>query len=512
MSLPRNLKSLSLSNNSGFCAFSELMAIDKLHFTNLETLHLLHVVENGLKNFQLPSTLRVLHLGSNSFISQFSLSILPPYLEKLQCSFNSFEMPSDKDAKFPETLRSVDFATRSRESLIHLLPRKLEELDYFIIGAPSDHRSDWNALSELELKHLSLVPCGFFDVEDARLLPRTLVSLILESQTTINTPEWTSRILPALPQKLKLLLGVWPEYITADLAKLIPRTLEWNCHTIVNDEAVSLMPQNSPKLNLNPSASHDTIQSFPSLLSDLIVSRVDERLISLFPKTLKMLTIREGNFTLEGRHFELLPENLETIRYNSANHSSPIDRLESLRILPRQLRQLTLVPSRSIVQRFSNFVALSTPHESSLWLPPQLVYLQLGCIESPSAQWFANLPSTLAILDLVVYNLDLIQVTSFENHSALRTISFCLLGQIPQQGWGNCLKGLPPKSISLKYTTVVGTVEGVKTDLTDEDFKRLPASLTQLELPNCPLVGEPSFAHCPEMSLVRLGSRPAWRF
>jgi hypothetical protein len=432
--------------------------------------------------------------------------MIPPYLEEFLCAFNSFEASKEEGAKFPQTLRTAILDSRQPVPVFHLFPRELECLEYYTLSAPADFRSNWSALSGLKLKSLGLAPAGIFDVEDVKLLPSTLESLALDAIPGRSTTEWTIRILSAMPLGLKSLSGIWPEYITPELAQAIPRTLKWTCTSMIAGGAVSLLPPNTPKLDLSVGNSPEAIEAFPALLSELIISRLDSRIICLFPSTLKSVNVTENGFTLTKDLIEILPQSLERISVCS-DSAKPIDSLESFKLFPRKLRSLILMTTVT-ARNYRNFETLPTPSESSMWLPPCLRVLQLGCIEMPCTQWLTNLPDTLERISLAINNVDFGPLNALANRRALTSMAVNLLGEIPKKGWIQCLENLPPNLLSLKYMTPGVSQE---TDLTNEALNLLPVSLTQLQLPTSPLINNPSLSRTPDLSDIYIQNHaPMW--
>jgi hypothetical protein len=294
-------------------------------------------------------------------------------------------------SKFPETLQSLDLFVKSHVHFSHLLPAQLESLTYGCHSVTSGTIRDWSDLRRLSLKTLFLTVCGNFDVQEALLLPRTLKTLVLSYISVPNTPEWSIRVLEALPQSLTHLRGVFPYSMPISVIKCLPPTLLWDGNEDIDPEGLAMMPAKTKSLILSPNCEISKISCFPPNLESLSMHMLNDSVASMLPHSLKRLNIRNHKVCLEETQINLLPRNLENLIVNTGT-GVPIDRMESFKQLPASLTFLRMLKLSN--PRFDESIPILTL-ESSQWLPRSLSILDISPLDHFVPGWLNGLPKTI---------------------------------------------------------------------------------------------------------------------
>jgi hypothetical protein len=503
--LPKNLKTLKISAKHDVAAAEIFFRDHPGHFTNLRSLSLVNFAKPHPLGFTLPSTLEELVLGSwLAPVGVLKLSELPPNLLQFRGNILQIEDPGEAagDAKFPETLQSLQLFVKIHVHFSHLLPQQLETLMY---SCQSDQQSvcirDWSDLQRLSLKELSLTVFGSFDVQEALQLPRTLKSISLSFIHGKITPEWSIRVIEALPQNVTSLRGVFPDSMPISVIKCLPSTLVWDGTEKIDPEGLAIMPLNTQSVYLRPNADLSKISCFPPNLQALSIHTLNDSLASMLPSTLTRLSIQSHQLCLEETQIRCLPRNLKYLIINTET-GTQIDKMESFKQLPASLMHLR-VTKRST--RTSGDFMLIPTSESSQWLPHSLTCLDLYPLEHLTPCWIDGLPKTLRSIALECRTLSSSLFPSLAEFSVLTALKIRAL-QTPDDQWRHCLAHLPPKLIHVAF---LDSSQGAKTDLTNDSFLWVPASVVKIDIPESPKLDKACCAHLPNLVCVNFGNHLA---
>jgi hypothetical protein len=419
------------------------------------------------------------------------LSGLPPHLTTLKGRFLSFAYPKEGE-KFPETIikLQLDFtrsdgyssinATLTSHDWFPLLPAGLTNLH--ISNAPQSRGGDWSLLP----RGLATLTLGapHFDEEAAKALPPNLKSMsILE-----GPPKLSVRALGTLPQTLTTLIGVIPEFITAEVAAQLPRSLTQLTQGETLFEAIPELPLSMNRLKLRnrrylngtkyvaPQGGSETLSFAEWLLAlrklrltylDLMV--LDEEVAQYLPDTLKEMAIDSG--PMSDKALKYLPRDLKSI---ILTREQPFESESTWKDLPNGIKTLDLLP----VNREAVILHCKI-EDSAGWLPSSLTKLTLGPMSFPCVSWLSHLPKTLTYLKLQISNFD---PSSFLHLDlpVLDNMNITIL-EDPVDRIAIAIRNLPP---SLQYFTLYYPfARKVETHLENDDLKSLPKNLKSLTIP-----------------------------
>jgi hypothetical protein len=505
-----NLKSLSMNLPNAFEIINDLMTSSDFSSVQLETLKIASISDIARWDVQLPSSLTVLHVGIFELqLGVLPLSILPAGLIELKCFAQVLEVP--EGVRFPPTLRKLDVTLSRHTPILSLLPQCLHTLclsrstiDYNMV---SDE--DWMALSRLELNRAVLprIRLGY-DPDFLQYLPKTIEELIFETRASELTANQCISVLKALAplSSLRVLEGVWPTDMDLSVVQSMPPTLEMKFEELVYGEAVHLLPTNTKGLVCNePTFNH--IQRLPPHLQHLTVPYITEALARLLPPSLLTLSMTHKEAKLTEALINLLPRKLFSL-VTEARCIQPFDRIESLKSLPGNLITLEL----KTFQDPEAIVAVSTPSESSRFLPPYLENLELGCLDfssSDMADWCLGLPRSLTSITLLLSTLPADGLSAFQQFKQLHSLDIEVISP-PTSGWSQHLAKLPAQLgfLALRDASPLPN----PSNITSKSFQYELPHLNWLLLPESPLLDEECLNLLPELTQLYMGnySSPEW--
>jgi hypothetical protein len=395
-------------------------------------------------------------------------------------------------------------------SVFELLPTDIEHVQVYSMeyGAPMI-LTDWNVIGELEkLKTLGTCVRGPFDVEEARLIPRTVQTLLLHSFQVPPNTDWCTRILEALPQNLTRLEGVWPGRISADRAQSLPKLLEM-VETTVSYEAVPRLPKNFKALEISGfdfDPEFDASMTFPASLIRLSIPKLSVTLADKLPNGLQIMTI--GEILLTPQTLEKLPKNLTSLFIDDA--LCEVQELEPLlKSLPPNLTSLCM-PQLCLLGGAR--VATQAPPGSSRIISRRMRKLELPNLDFPNlSEWILGLPTTLKRLMLRINNLEKDGLKSLIHLHSLDELRI-KVSSSPKDGWAQCLKfRFLPRQLGTLHVFDMGRVTQ-DSNLTDESFIEAPPRLHWVALPRSPLVTEKCLVHLPNLARLVFPGRnaPTW--
>jgi hypothetical protein len=323
------------------------------------------------------------------------LSTLPPSLQSLKLSVERFII--EDDAEFPRNLTSFDLSSDCEHSLLFSkLPPTLLNLR-LNLKKGLELEDDWSKfppnLTSLNLSCLKVRPPQILR------LPRGLLHLKLPySQDTKQ--DVALAIYQALPPTLPRFPNALVEELNEVTAAALPRKIGGIIHAQVSCRAAHLLPQGVTSISILDCTKEELneIQGFPSSLTDLSMSLLDERTANLLPPPLLSLAVTDVAFT-PSMLISMPPKMTELITV----YGCPFNSAEEWKLLGRDLKRLDTAPS-IYNDRLGTPISVTCP-ESSSWLPNRLVFLTIGRLDIKHAEWFSHLPSTLETLRLHVVSI-----------------------------------------------------------------------------------------------------------
>jgi hypothetical protein len=317
------------------------------------------------------------------------------------------------------------------------------------------------------------------------------------------TPEWSIRVLQALPKNLTRLYGVFPDPMPISVIKCLPPTLIWNATESVDPEGLVLMPPKTQSVTLSSNAEISKISGFPPNLQALSASMLNDSVASMLPHTLKRLNIHGRKFCLEETQIRVLPRNLISLSVFT-EVGVPVDRMESFKQLPALLTSLKLAKRSKLLPEES----LPIPSlESSQWLPRGLTHLELYPLDHFTPSWLDGLPKTLRSMAFECRTLSSSLFTPLADFPALVTFRLRAF-QTPNDSWQYCLDHVPPNATSIVFQDSLLA----DTALTNASFLGLPPCLSRLDIPNSPKLDKTCLAHLPNLQSLNLAGicNPDW--
>jgi hypothetical protein len=286
--------------------------------------------------------------------------------------------------------------------------------------------------------------------------------------------------------------GIWTSPLSSEVAKHLPRTLENTDAEEIQSEAVAHLPKSFREIELLQEASDDhswliSNTTFPSGLRYLTVYELPQAFAEKLPPQLTRLYIRNLHITpdLVATGF---PPNLTHLASSETHFSSNLDLLQLFKTLPRNLKNLSLMPIGGTED--TSDPAAFAPSDSSSYLPRFLETLKIGFLSfsgvngSSMAEWVSGLPKTLVALHLSVESVKRGCFSTFGSLVALNRFELTVFSPIIEGGWPAILdfSSLPRKLQSIQIMQSGCEDSG----LTDEMFKGAPRLLQWLIFPNSP--------------------------
>jgi hypothetical protein len=411
-------------------------------------------------------------------------------------------------SKFPETLKSIRMkgtgfaASESWPMALHILPCTM---DHISIELDWVHRrnftiDDWNALAKMKtLRSLTLNLCSYFASDHASYIPRSVEKLILKYVTNKPTDEWCIGILKALPKNLKKLEGIWPYYISPEVAENMPRTLETVGNREISPEAIRYLPDSFTQILQRAR----TTTAFPSKIQKLALHRLSEPLAEILPLQLSSLIIEEG--PLEAGIASKLPRNLTHLNIMGLlGASQALDTL--FKSLPPTL---TFFHAATILDVTKLPIPLPVPSHSSMHIPRRLKTLHIGYLalsESDVAEWILGLPQSLTALHLIFDTFPKGCLAALgSSMPILKSLGIHSM-KSPEGGWAQHINArLLPRTLA-KLSLIDGVERHpdrpvFQSDIIDESFRGAPPLLSNLQIPYSPSLTEGCLAHLPKLDL-----------
>jgi hypothetical protein len=462
---------------------------DPARFKNLEVLECLPGPRYSsvaiLEALNLPNLkhIRLMHMREYPF----DMDYLPASLTALACDGLK---PKNFDAAHLRNLTSLEVRlTRSNlDDFWHLLPNTLTHLvtDFAILDF-SASSYNWKALPS-QLRSFS-VYCPDFNESLARLLPVTLEELLVIGDLT--GPNAVS-VLQVLPPLLKHLgISITSDPITPTIAQALPRSLRGSLDTLVQPEAVHLLPPGISCVELHRSTAPINISSANwSNLTSLVIPELDAQLAKLLSPHLTSLVIFSGASSPDV--LAMFPPYLDVLVH--------LGGIEDWKLLPRYLDRVELSYSDTF----------DLVEESASWLPRTLHSLSLTTVSIPSCKWVSNLPFGLRELRLTARVLpphtDTVLDVALPH---LESLSIFVKSEKDCCTVEQLIRRLPRKLSDFLFSSE----HKRKTDICGADIVQLPTSLTKLTLPPCPHLDEYDWEDCPpELANIVVGDRFMARF
>jgi hypothetical protein len=500
--LSPNLKKLVLNCKSSLEALDQLLSVDPDHFQALETLYLSNSLHDRRVDFVIPKTVTDLRISVQSSLC-LPLSVLPPNLIKLYCLVGSLEVGS---SRFPETLQSIELRLikTADPKFLDTLPLGVRHLHISHRGSAFNYDAEaWTSLSKLtNLKVLEFSPI-YFDLAEARLLPRFLEELTL----LFFHPSWSDEILiqlfEALPPNLTRLGGMLAPDMSPTIAQKLPRYLH-SFDVSVQYGSVSYLPDSMTALEIvgeYSSVSAMVDFSIPTKIRTLQLHTWDESLIEKLPIGLQELWVDIGDSLLTLDGVSKLPRNMTSFWINGSRINPIGDTGLTFKALPPTLTLLEAFQDGSVVWT-------SIPSDSSLYLPRGMKTLKMGCLDFSGcnmAQWVLGLPNRLVTLKLMIMELQRGVFTSLGMLSCLNSLTIEVLNS-PEGGWSQYLdfKSLPP---SLSFLTLEACDDFEESDISNDTFLGAPRSLIELSIPFSPLITKECLARLPKDCILSVGGQ-----
>jgi hypothetical protein len=181
----------------------------------------------------------------------------------------------------------------------------------------------------------------------------------------------------------------------------LPRQLVGAISAHVSHRALHLLPQgiDSVVLDYFEKDELNEIQGFPSSLTRISMSSLDERTARRLPSHLKSI---ETNLTVFTPSIltSMPPKITELISVDT----SALKSAEDWKLLGRDLKRLDVAPDRFGRADTGSPISNTCPMSSS-WLPNRLVFLALDRLDIQHAEWFSHLPRTLETMRLQVFSI-----------------------------------------------------------------------------------------------------------
>jgi hypothetical protein len=373
--------------------------------------------------------------------------------------------------------------------------------------------AEWNALSRIQLKDLSIVLQCPFGAMEASCLPETLESFCIHRFTLQPTREWCIEVLNSISKKLKnlrFLSGVFPPLMDSEFAQLLPRALELGHFANIAPEAVHLMPNKTKRITFSQYDDLSLIQGFPSQLEQLELPKLTSSLAALLPQNLRKLVAQDQSMMLTEEIVKLLPRHLTDFSVGpTCIH--PFDRMESLEALPPTLTYLKLI-SGSLRRKAENAFPLPVPPQSSSRLSRNLQVLEIGLLQfsdgTAMSSWLAELPrNSLRILHLLVHSLNPGSLISLSSFTLLQSLKIQVVHS-PKEGWACHLTSLPPNLTRLSFMDKLAK----ESDITSQSLENVPKSVTNISIPRSSLVNASCLSHLANLKFFFFDERetPPW--
>jgi hypothetical protein len=538
--LTHNLKKLVLDCSSAGTAMKELMSSSPQHFPYLETLCITMYPfqpeyqadkqairrttfadrntnqSHGL--FEIPLTvtdLKILNSHSSSKsrrgVVKVFLSKLPPYLTNFECPGGIFVI--EDGHRFPSTLKSLklDFLSPPCQMplvLLQILPVDLEHLSLdsaplYLVYLTID---DWTVLNKLQkLKTLTIATSGFFEAEEATLLPRTLECFHLEHRSEYSAASMID-ILRSLPPGLTDLQGIECPVVTREVARSFPRALKTCDAGLQYDlEAISCVPdcfEGPIRLVYEETQDYDFTASFPQNLRILRLHGFPALFPELLPHHLESLILTSAHLVLTADMAAALPRTLTELRIPRA--TEPLPNMDLVfKALPPSLT--------SFVATTEPFIKpIPTPPNASINLPRTIkeLGLVLDFPESGMAAFFAGLPKNLTKLECDIFHLEKSGFGPINTLPALKHLDINIR-LAPDGGLAQYIPFhiLPRELAHFTLKSYLG-----QTDIVNDTLKDAPPNLSFLSLPESPLLTRGCLQHLPLSlgSLLIHGDIPQW--
>ena len=261
--------------------------------------------------------------------------------------------------------------------------------------------------------------------------------------------------------------------------------LEWGDFYEANDDDIAMLSR-----------------QFSSKLVHLTIDEFVPRLIMMLPTHLQSLAIAQATIRMNRQITEYLPRSL-TYFESQADDNDIVEIDQVFKALPRTLITLFAVTYEICSELGPELTKpIPTPSDSSLHLPRCMERLEIGCLdfsESNIEDWILGLPTTLTSLRICVNRLQGKFLTPLRNFGALKELSLSVWNS-PECGWAQSpdCKALPRTLTSLRIFDSSPNFKA--SDITNDCFMGAPFSLTQLRIPNSPLLTSRFLSYLPNLT------------
>jgi hypothetical protein len=478
------------------------------------------IMPNVLK---LPSLLKITTKCPILVAKDLNPSSIPPNITK----WRSTQRMLNIEGQFASFLISLRLRVKTMNDIFPILPENLMDLSYTSIAKDrvAQYKISVDSWKYLSVRTPNLTSLNIFAPDfsstHAKSLPiNSLQSLTIIGRPRIKTSQEACEIIRplSLSTSLTSMSGLWPESVTPEVAKLLPRGLNCGVYVKIAHDAAHLFPTNVSNMRLATTIDSDEeeddnddtaynerlkaeiaainkIQGLPRL-NHLSIYTLTSTLLSHLPPTLEglsLVTLKFGDEEDGAKLISQLPRSLRAIWVNDGRN----DRVFELwKHLPTYLEELDLLPferhESNYKSRFMTF-----PPYSSLGLPRHLTSFCIGLFTIEDSKWFDNLPRTLETLKIAL------KETPSDSFQRLELACPSLTHL--ETSWIQCLDDFPrfletlPRTLRICHFTILpmsmkdSLISTVPISITanminDEHLHNLPPKLKKLRLPTCPSV------------------------
>jgi hypothetical protein len=209
---------------------------------------------------------------------------------------------------------------------------------------------------------------------------------------------------------------------------------------------------------------------------------------------------------------EKLPQNIATLNLPWETFPASENIETFFKAMPRKLTEFSTLSPKPVP-----FTPHPTSSTSSLLLPRHLLNLHLPCLDfgkGSTATWAQGLPVTLCYLFLELNQLQMDVVSAFGTLMYLLSLNLTIVHPPSGGKWAQYLnvRALPRQLTEFKLCPATDDDSGAS-DITNDTLIGSPSSLTEIHLPESPLLDEACLVHLPAIENFWVGvacNSPDW--